>query len=123
MTRLAVIILALLLSYPAGARWKPEYTQLPQSVKDWYQNAELTEAARKRFNFIKCCAQADTVQTRFKVNKTTGRDEWWYINHNGSWEQIPDDIIHWGQSGPEGKPVLFVITNRPVCFFPPESGI
>src|SRR3954449_6861104 len=39
----------------AQATWKPEYANNPPEVQDWYRNAELTEAAKIRFPFKKCC--------------------------------------------------------------------
>lgn len=105
----------------ASARWKPEYAQLPQATRDWYRDAELTEAAKKRFNFTKCCDQSDVVKTKFKVGGTGG-DQWWWLNDN-KWQRIPDDVIHWGVSAPGGLPTLFVLGGQPTCFFPGEGGL
>jgi len=115
----------------ANARWKPEYAQLPQATRDWFNNAELTPSARERLGFKFCCKESERVKTKFKVNATTHGDEWFYLNEkSGRYEKIPDDIIHWGESGPNGEAILFaldqVIRGQPIgtltCFFPPQSG-
>jgi hypothetical protein len=106
----------------AQAEWKPEYANSPPEVREWYRNAELTEAARIRFPFKKCCDHADVVRTRFTVNKTTNGDEWFWLD-GGTWRRIPDDIIHWGRSAPGGKPTLFVYSGAETCFFPGDGGI
>jgi hypothetical protein len=108
--------------HPAFATWKPQYASAPQAVQDWYRAAELTEAAKQRFPFTKCCDHADVVRTKFQVNKTTAGDEWFYLD-GGTWKRIPDDIIHWGESAPGGQPTLFVYAGKETCFFPGESGI
>ena len=63
----------------------------------WYENAELTDAAKLRFGINKCCAQAEVVRTQFRVDRTTAEDTWWWLDRTTSqWRQIPSDIIHWG---------------------------
>lgn len=59
----------------AQATWKPEYASNPPEMQAWYQNAELTEAAKNRFPFKKCCDHSDVVKTKFTVNKSDGGDE------------------------------------------------
>jgi hypothetical protein len=83
----------------------------------------LTEAAKIRFPFKKCCDHADVVKTQFHVNKTDGGDEWFYEDMPGHFKRIPPDVIHWGQSAPGGKPTLFVYSGKETCFFPGDSGI
>jgi hypothetical protein len=107
----------------ARAEWKPEYAQASPEVRDWYRNAELTPAARERFPFKNCCDHADVVRTRFDVNKTDGGDEWFYEDALGHMKRIPPDIIHWGQSAPDGQPTLFVYSGKETCFFPGSGGI
>lgn len=108
---------------PVHATWRPEYASAPQHVRDWYENAELTPAAQRRFNFLKCCDQSETVKTKFRVDRSSGADQWFWLNPDtGAYEQVPPDIIHWGKSGPEGQAVLFVFASQPTCFFPPQSG-
>ena len=122
---LAALICALamiaLLS-PGFSRWRPEYAELPQATREWFRTRTLTPAAQARFNFSNCCDHADVVDTKFRVDKTTGNDQWWWLNGT-QWQRVPDDIIHWDQHHPEGKAILFVAPSKlPVCFFPPESG-
>ena len=113
----------LLVSAQAFATWKPEYASNPPEVQAWYQNAELTEAAKIRFPFKKCCDHADVVKTTFSVNRTDGGDEWFYEDAPGHMKRIPPDIIHWGVSAPGGQPTLFVYSGKETCFFPGDSGI
>ena len=37
--------------------------------------------------------------------------------------EFPDDIIHWDQHAPGGKPTLFVFDGNETCFFPGDGGI
>ena len=126
----SVIVTAILLAFfslflliaPAHARWKPEYANAPKAIRDWYQNAELTEAARKRLNWTKCCDHADVVKTKFKVNKTNGEDQWLWLDGD-QWRVVPPDIIHYDKKAPGSQPVLFVYKETPTCFFLPDGGI
>jgi len=120
----AAIIAALAMAAPfkLDARWKPEYANQPPEVQQWYRNAELTQAAQNRFPFKKCCDHADVVQTRFNVNRTNAGDEWYWLDGQ-NWRRIPDDIIHWDQHAPSGKPTLFVYDGKETCFFPGDGGI
>jgi hypothetical protein len=106
----------------ADGRWKPEYANAPQAVRDWYRSAELTPKAQMRFPFKSCCAHSDVVKTQFRVNKTNGGDEWYWLDGD-DWRRIPDDIIHWGENAPDKQPTLFVYRGRETCFWPGESGI
>lgn len=111
------------LSRPAAARWKPEYAELPPQVREWYRTRELTPAARKRLGWDNCCDHADVVRTRFQVERSTGGDIWnWLDPASGQWRRVPDDIIHWNESAPDGRPTLFVYQGRETCFFPGASG-
>ena len=107
---------------PAEGRWKPEYAAQPIEVQRWYEQAELTPAARERFGFAKCCAHSDVVKTKFKVNKVDGGDEWFWLDGQ-AWKRIPPDIIHWDSHAPNGQPTLFVYDGKETCFFPGEGGI
>ena len=107
----------------ARAEWKPEYAQASPEVREWYRNAPLTPEAQQRFPFKKCCDHADVVKTQFRVNRTDGRDEWFYEHTPGHFKRIPDDVIHWGVSAPGGQPTLFVYAGSETCFFPGDSGI
>ena len=122
MRRVWFASIVLLCSLPAQATWKPEYALRPQWVQDWYRNAELTLSAQQRFPYKKCCEQADVIQTQFRVNKTSGDDEWFYFT-DGDWKRIPPDIIHWGETAPSRQPTLFVYQGKETCFFPGEEGL
>jgi hypothetical protein len=123
--RLYPLCLATVLAFSAQAQatWKPEYASNPPEVRAWYQNAELTDAAKHRFPFKKCCDHSDVVKTKFTVNRTDGGDEWFYEDQPGHWKRIPPDVIHWDQAAPGGKPTLFVYSGKETCFFPGDSGI
>ena len=82
----------------ADARWKPEYANAPQAVRDWYSHAELTKKAQMRFPFKSCCEHADVVRTQFRVNRATAGDEWYWLDGK-TWRRIPNDIVHWGEVG------------------------
>ena len=118
----AAALLAGVLISQADARWKPEYTNAPQAVRDWYQHAELTPKAQMRFAFKSCCAHSDVVKTQFRVNRATAGNEWYWLDGK-DWRRIPDDIIHWGETAPDKQPTLFVYRGKETCFWPGESGI
>jgi len=122
--RRVLVCLSTLLAFTcqSDAEWKPEYGQTPPEMREWYRNAELTAAARIRFPFKKCCDHADVVKTKFTVNRTSGGNEWFWLDGE-QWRRVPDDIIHWGKSAPGGKPTLFVYSGKETCFFPGDSGI
>jgi hypothetical protein len=107
---------------PARATWKPEYANAAPEVQQWYRDAELTDAAQRRFGFKSCCAHSDVVKTSFRVDKATDGDAWYWLK-DGQWAQIPSDIIHWGESAPDGQPTLFAIGNLPTCFYPGQGGL
>lgn len=109
-------------SVGALAKDKSQWADVSQDVRDWYRNAKLTPAARKRLQFENCCDHADVVKTEFRVNKTDANDEWWWVDQ-GAWRRIPDDIIHHGESAPGGKPTLFVYSGKETCFYPGTGGI
>jgi hypothetical protein len=90
----------------------------------WYENAELTPAAKLKFGIEKCCAKAEVIRTQFRVNRTTADDEWWWLDKTTSqWRRIDPEIIHYGEHAPDKQPTLFVWNGKTVCFFVPEEGI
>lgn len=122
--RLLLAILVLIVAAPpTAARWKPEYAQASPEVRDWYKAQELTPAAQLRFHFKSCCDNSDRVKTRFAVSKLSGADQWFYQLPDGTWREVPPDIIHWDKHAPGGEPVLFAFQGQPTCFFPPDGGI
>jgi hypothetical protein len=119
---LLAIAIAILLFGRCYATWKPEYADASPEVQDWYKNAELTPEAQQRFMFKSCCAHSDVVKTKFRVNKTTNGDEWLWLDGD-EWKVVPPDIIHWGETAPDGQPTLFVIgLHLPTCFYPGADG-
>lgn len=104
----------------ADATWKPEYAANSAEVQAWYENAELTPEAKQRFPFKKCCDQSEVFRTQFKVDKASGRDEWWYFD--GEWKRIPDDIVHVDEHAPDNQPTLFLYHGKETCFFPGGAG-
>jgi hypothetical protein len=129
MTRALMLLLLLVGAGAAAARDLGQWNDQPAAVREWYQNATLTAAARKRFNFIPCCSYAEVVQSQFRVDRVNGADHWFYRNA-GAWAQIPDDIIHWDESAPDNKPTLFALDSDTLgakkgdltCFYPPGGG-
>lgn len=114
-------LLLLLVSFEARAEWKPEYAQYPQNVQEWYRQAELTDEAKLRFPFKKCCDHADVFRTQFKVNHENGNDEWWYLDGE-KWKLVPSDIIHVDEHAPDNQPTLFIYSGKETCFFPGGAG-
>jgi hypothetical protein len=106
-----VALSAGLLISQAEARWKSEYANVPQAVRDWYQTAHLTPKAQMRFAFKNCCEHADVVKTQFRVNRLDAGDEWYWLDGQ-DWRRIPDDIIHWGETAPSKQPTLFVYQRQ-----------
>ena len=106
------------------AAWKPEYAQNSPEVREWYNNQLLNEATRQRLqvDWHSCCSHGDVFRTKFKVGGD-GRDEWWYLK-DGTWQKIPNDIVHWGEHAPDGRPTLFIYqsTGQELCFYPGEDG-
>jgi len=108
---------------PAHATWKPQYAQAAPEVRDWYEHAELTPEAQKRFPFKSCCKHSDVVRTKFRVDKKNGADQWWYLDGD-EYKLIPPDIIHWGEHAPDGQPTLFRLGEGGAltCFWPGADG-
>jgi len=121
---LAALVLPACLTFAkqAHAIWNPEYANAAPEVQEWYRKAQLTDAAQRRFGFKSCCAHSDVVKTTFRVDKATDGDAWYWLK-DGQWALIPSDIIHWGESAPDGQPTLFAIGNLPTCFYPGEGGL
>lgn len=115
---------------PARAHWKAEYAAVSPAVQEWFGNAELTASARERLGFRSCCKSSEVVHTKFKVNRVNGADEWYWLDGE-TWKRVPPDIIHWGETGPNGDAILFVLDKEtlgvpagtPTCFWPPQGGL
>ena len=87
-TFLGVSVISHALNRQALARDFGQYADVPQEIRDWYANAELTDAAKQRLHWKKCCDHADAVKTRFRVNKSNGDDEWYWLRE-GQRKRIP----------------------------------
>jgi hypothetical protein len=49
-------------------------------------------------------------------------DTWlWLDPDRNIWREVPDDIIHWGESAPDGRPTLFIYQGQETCFYPGVS--
>ncbi len=117
------LVLCLGLIDPAKAVDNGQWGDKPQWVRDWYQAAELTDAARQRLGVAwkSCCEHSDVFRTQFRVNKDNGEDEWYYLADN-TWKRVPPDIIHWGESAPDGQPTLFIWQGIETCFWAGTGG-
>ena len=118
----ALVIIVLASTHATHAHWDPKYASADPVVRAWYEQAQLTEAAQKRLGFKGCCAHSDVVRTQFRVSHSGSTDQWWWLD-GATWREVPADIIHWGESAPDGQPTLFAIGDgTPTCFYPGESG-
>jgi len=118
----ALAVAGALLLAPAQARDNGQWEGVPWEIRQWYRDAELTEQAQTRFPFKKCCDHSDTVNTKFKVNKVDGADEWWWLD-GANWRRVPPDVVHPNEHAPDGRPTLFVYEGKETCFFPGEGGL
>jgi len=122
------MILVIMAAKNAHAVYKPEYAQLPQVVQDWYKNQKMTPAAQARMKkgWTSCCEHGDVYKTQFRAlddGTKYGRESWWYQKKDGTWKQIPDDVIHWDEPAPDYQATLFIYgaTGEELCFYPPQS--
>lgn len=94
----------------------------------WYNNAQLTPAAKLRLGISRCCSGDDVVETQFKSNQNKPYKDVYYYLKDGEWLVIPPDIIHWGEHAPDGRATLFALktahgslpVGTPTCFYPPK---
>ena len=116
---LACLTLSLFLVPGAQAEW--DGVKGPHSA--WYEKQEINPNAIKRLgiSWKSCCNHSDVVKTRFRVDRTTYEDEWWYLDGN-NWRKVPADVVHWNDPTPDGQPVLFVYQGIPTCFYPGDTG-
>jgi len=135
---LAVIALVafLLGATEAGATWKPEYANQHPNVSKWFQDAQLTPAAKRRLKYDDCCKNADRLRTKvIPAKDRDGEDVWLYyanpncIKNGCKLAVIPADTIHddpipggseFAQLRAEG--VLFIYDGKVTCFWKPEAG-
>lgn len=126
---LACLILVFIGEIAAHADWEGS------PYKGWAEKQQVAPAARQRMycpevvapDDCSCCDGAEIVKTQFRVSKTTGGDEWWFVSPvTGKWKRIPDDVIHgMDEHTPTGQPVLFLYpkgSDNPRCFFRGDTG-
>lgn len=111
--------LLICLVIPVSAEWNG----LKGPNSSWYEAQQINPEAKQRLgvHWSSCCNHSDVVHTRFRVDRTTAEDEWWYLDGN-TWRKVPPDITHWNDPTPDGQPVLFVYQGMPTCFYPGDSG-
>lgn len=105
--------------------WIPDGSEDPL-WKAWFENAQTTDAAAKRFGWRSCCSHSDRFVTQFKPSKDG--EHWYYQRTDKSWIEIPDDIIHWEddptmpeQLKREGVLFIYQTTGQLTCFWPPQT--
>jgi hypothetical protein len=123
-----VVMVVVLSTSFAHARWKPEYGNMPPEIRAWYAQAQTMPDSRprKEKGYIGCCNHGDVVDAQFEVRKTTSGyvEEWHYKTAEmAEYKKIPNDIIHWGEAAPYGLPTLFVYNGEEICFWPPNGAI
>jgi hypothetical protein len=71
-----------------------------------------------------CCDIADTVDTKFKVEKTGGPypEDAWYAWLNDAWVKIPPEKIV-PDFAPTGRAYLFLLAGTIQCFVKPRGGL
>ncbi len=72
---------------------------------------------------LSCCGAGDTVQTKFKVENSSGRypEDTWYAWLKDSWVRIPPEKIVQDHA-PDGQPYLFMLAGTVQCFVRPKGG-
>lgn len=50
----------------------------------WYEAQQINPEAQLRLgvSWKSCCNHSDVVKTRFRVDRTTSEDQWWYLDGN-----------------------------------------
>lgn len=114
-------LLAALTLFATNVKAEWDGTKGPNSA--WYEAQQINPEAQLRLgvSWKSCCNHSDVVKTRFRVDRTTAEDQWWYLDGN-TWRLVPADIIHWNDPTPDGQPVLFAYTGIPTCFYPGDTG-
>jgi len=129
--KLAAIALGAFVLIPtikAWPRWDERFTQIEQSIRDWYKAQEMNPATWERVgspSWKSCCEKGDVFHTQFRViNNGTkyGEDTWWY-EKDGKWKQVPPDTIQWGQHAPNGQPPFSSTKARGKSFASTRGGM
>lgn len=108
------------------------YRPLTDADKNWMKLAKTTPEAFRKLRYESCCDHGDRVKTKFTVDRSSGMDQWRYLEPaTGKWKDIPDYIIHRGNDDPrvprmpdalQREGVLFIYAGKELCFWPPEEG-
>lgn len=115
----AMVVLALL-TFPALSEW--DGVKGPNSA--WYEAQQINPEAQMRLgvSWKSCCAHSDVVTTRFRVDRTSAEDVWFYLDDN-TWRKVPSDTVQTGKPTPSGEAVMFAYQGVITCFFPSDGGI
>jgi len=72
---------------------------------------------------LSCCGVADTVKTRYRVERSDGLypDDVWYAWLSEQWVRIPPEKIV-KDYAPDGQPFLFLLAGTIQCFVRPKGG-
>ena len=105
---------------------------LTEADRRWMKLAKTTPEARSQLKYEFCCDHGDRVKTKFTVDRSSGVDQWKYLEPaTGLWRDIPDYIVHHGNDDPSvprmpeallREGVLFIYQGKELCFWPPEEG-
>jgi len=129
--KLAAIALGAFVLIPtikASPRWDERFTQIEQSIRDWYKAQEMNPATWERLgspSWKSCCEKGDVFHIQFRViNNGTkyGEDTWWY-EKDGKWKQVPPDTIHWGNTLPMVSPPFSSTKTRGRSFASARAGM
>lgn len=113
----------------APARDLGQWAQSSPERRQWFRSLTIPEKARPRLRvpYIQCCDDGDRVKTRFRVQKTSGADQWSFLDPlDDIWKIIPPDIVIHDKQSPDGEAYLFrsAADNATLlCFVPPLGGI
>ena len=90
--------------------------------QSWYEQQELNPETQVRLavSWKSCCNNSEVVRPRFRVNRTTYEDEWYWLDGN-TWRRIPSDTVHYNET-PDGKPLMFVYQGNVTCFYTGDTG-
>src|ERR1019366_7616785 len=63
---------------------------VPAWSDSWFERQTLTSATMKRLNvgWNSCCLGSEVVKTKFRVDKTSNGDEWYYLKEDNTWKRV-----------------------------------
>jgi len=101
-----------------------QYAEISPERRQWFKELRNPNL-QKNHGWTSCCDDADVYDTQFRVNKTTGGDEWFYL-YEGAWKRVPPSAILWDKQAPDNRAYLFLWSydrKTVLCFIPPTGGI